>query len=168
MFATAFYMSAIAAKLACAIATNKFYKNMSSFVIDEDEYSKLKGRNQTDHTAITIKIQKDIAKIKKENKISYQQNLQYKLTTDKPNIFEDLEQLIYDNAVKAVGRIQTKNTKLFTKKRNKRSHNHFHNILRLLDVFTNFLFTTSETMRDYYLETWYIKVASQIAKQLKT
>ena len=29
--------------------------------------------------------------------------------------------------------------------------NHFHNILRLFDVFPNFLFSTSETMRDYYL-----------------
>ena len=29
--------------------------------------------------------------------------------------------------------------------------NPFHNILRLLDVFLNFPFTTSETMRDYYL-----------------
>ena len=30
-------------------------------------------------------------------------------------------------------------------------YNHFHNILRLFDVLTNFFFTTSETMRDYYL-----------------
>ena len=30
-------------------------------------------------------------------------------------------------------------------------YNHFHNILRLFDVLTNFSFTTSETMRDYYL-----------------
>ena len=28
--------------------------------------------------------------------------------------------------------------------------NHFHNILRLFDVLLNFLFTTSETRRDYY------------------
>ena len=116
MFTTAFYMSAIAAKLACAIATNNLYKNMNSFVIDEDEYSKLKGRNKTDHTTTTIEMQKDIAKIKKENNISYHQHLRYKLTKDKPTTFEDLEQLIYDNAVKAVGRIQTKNTKLYTKK----------------------------------------------------
>ena len=33
------------------------------------EYSELKGTNKTDHTTITIKIQKDIAKINKENKI---------------------------------------------------------------------------------------------------
>ena len=116
MFTTAFYMSAIAAKLACAIATNNLYKNMNSFVIDEDEYSKLKGRNKTDHTTTTIEMQKDIAKIKKENNISYHQHLRYKLTKDKPTTFEDLEQLIYGNAVKAVGRIQTKNTKLYTKK----------------------------------------------------
>ena len=29
--------------------------------------------------------------------------------------------------------------------------NHFQNILRLFDVLTNFPFTASETMRDYYL-----------------
>ena len=29
--------------------------------------------------------------------------------------------------------------------------NHFNNILRLFDVLPNFLFTTSETMRDYYV-----------------
>ena len=29
--------------------------------------------------------------------------------------------------------------------------NHFHNILRLFDVLPNFSFTTSETIRDYYL-----------------
>ena len=28
--------------------------------------------------------------------------------------------------------------------------NHFHNILRLCDVLTDFHFTTSETMHDYY------------------
>ena len=33
------------------------------------------------------------------------------------------------------------------------SYNQFHNILRLLDVLPNFLFTTSETMGHYYLET---------------
>ena len=31
------------------------------------------------------------------------------------------------------------------------SDNHFHNILRLFDVLTNFLFTKSETMRYFYL-----------------
>ena len=31
------------------------------------------------------------------------------------------------------------------------TYNHFHNILRLTNVLPNFLFTTSETMRDYYL-----------------
>ena len=29
--------------------------------------------------------------------------------------------------------------------------NHFHNILRLFNVLAKFPFTTSETMRDYYL-----------------
>ena len=28
---------------------------------------------------------------------------------------------------------------------------HFHNILRLFGLLPNFLFTTNETMRDYYL-----------------
>ena len=31
------------------------------------------------------------------------------------------------------------------------TYNKFHNILRLFDVLPNFPFTTSETMRDYYL-----------------
>ena len=31
------------------------------------------------------------------------------------------------------------------------ANNHFHNILRLFDILTNFGFTTSEMMRDYYL-----------------
>ena len=42
----------------------------------------------------------------------------------------------------------------------------FHNILRLFDVSPNFSFTTSETMRDYYLWTCYIRVASGFAEQL--
>ena len=49
-----------------------------------------------------------------------------------------------------------------------RTYNHFYNILRLFDVLPNFLFTTSETMRDYYLQTWHIQVASRVAKQLQT
>ena len=31
------------------------------------------------------------------------------------------------------------------------NYNQFHNILRLFDVLPNFPFTTSETIRDYYL-----------------
>ena len=46
-------------------------------------------------------------------------------------------------------------------------YNHFH-ILRLFDVLQNVPFTTSETMRDYYLQTWYIRVASRGAKRFKT
>ena len=38
---------------------------------------------------------------------------------------------------------------------------HFH-ILRLFDVLPNFLFTTSETIREYYLQTWYIRVAERL------
>ena len=33
-------------------------------------------------------------------------------------------------------------------------YNHFHNNLTLFEVLPNFLFTTSKTMRDYYLWTW--------------
>ena len=47
-------------------------------------------------------------------------------------------------------------------------YNHFHNILRHVDVLPNFRFTASETMGDYYLETWYIRVASRGAERLKT
>ena len=47
------------------------------------------------------------------------------------------------------------------------SYNQFH-ILRLFDVLPNFPFSTSETMGDYYLKTWYIRVTSQVAEQLKT
>ena len=43
----------------------------------------------------------------------------------------------------------------------------FHNIMRLFDVLSNFPFTTSETMGDYFLQTWYIQVASQVAERLK-
>ena len=47
------------------------------------------------------------------------------------------------------------------------SHNHFYNILKLFDVLPNFPFTTSETMDDYYLETWYIRGASRVSKRRK-
>ena len=46
--------------------------------------------------------------------------------------------------------------------------NHFHNSLRLFDVLPNFPFTTSETMDDYYLSTWYIRVPSRVAERAKT
>ena len=42
--------------------------------------------------------------------------------------------------------------------------NHFHNILRLFDILPNFLFTTSEKMRNDYLSTWYIRVAERLKK----
>ena len=45
---------------------------------------------------------------------------------------------------------------------------HFHNILRLFDVLLSFLFTTNETMRDYYLKNRYIRLASRVAEPLKT
>ena len=40
--------------------------------------------------------------------------------------------------------------------------------MRLFDVLTNFPFTANETMRDYYLYTLYIRVASRVAERLKT
>ena len=48
------------------------------------------------------------------------------------------------------------------------AYNQFHNILRLLDVLSNFPFATSETMGDYYLKTWYLRVTPRVAKRLKT
>ena len=40
--------------------------------------------------------------------------------------------------------------------------NKFRNILRLFDVLPNFPFTTSETMDDCYLQTWYLRVAERL------
>ena len=54
------------------------------------------------------------------------------------------------------------------RKQKKIINNHFHNILRLFDVLPNFSFTTGETMRDYYLETQYIRVAPRVVERLKT
>ena len=48
------------------------------------------------------------------------------------------------------------------------SDNNFCNILRLFDVLTKFALTTSEAMRDYYLQIWYLPVASRVAERLKT
>ena len=48
------------------------------------------------------------------------------------------------------------------------TNNYFHIILRLFDVLPNFPITTSETMRNYYLLTWHIRIASQVAEQLKS
>ena len=41
-------------------------------------------------------------------------------------------------------------------------YSHFHNILRLPDVSLNFPFTAIETMCDYYIQIWYIRVAEQV------
>ena len=46
--------------------------------------------------------------------------------------------------------------------------NHFHNVVGLFDVLPNFPFIASETMPDYYLKAWYIRVVSRVAEQLKT
>ena len=40
--------------------------------------------------------------------------------------------------------------------------------LRLSDVLSNFPFTASETMGDYYLWTSHTRVASRVAERLKT
>ena len=47
-------------------------------------------------------------------------------------------------------------------------YNRLHYILGLSDVFPNFLFNTSETMREYQLKRWYIRFASRDEEQLKT
>ena len=47
-------------------------------------------------------------------------------------------------------------------------HNQFHNILRLFDVLPNFPFTTCETMGNYYLKRWYIRLFSRVAERFKT
>ena len=43
-----------------------------------------------------------------------------------------------------------------------------HNILRLFDVLPNLPYTKSETIRDSYLQKWYVRVASRVAHRLKT
>ena len=46
-------------------------------------------------------------------------------------------------------------------------YNHFHNILRLFDVLTNFSFTTSETMRDYYYKHGIYKLPLELPNDLR-
>ena len=43
-------------------------------------------------------------------------------------------------------------------------YNQLQNIFRHFDFLPNFPFTTSETIRDYYLYTWYMRVASRVAE----
>ena len=45
--------------------------------------------------------------------------------------------------------------------------NRFHNIMRRFDIFRNFLFTTSETMRDFYLLTWYNELPKELPNDLR-
>ena len=45
------------------------------------------------------------------------------------------------------------------------TYNQFHNISRLFDGLPSSPFTTSETMADYYLYTWYIRVTSRVAER---
>ena len=44
------------------------------------------------------------------------------------------------------------------------NYNQLHSILRFFNVLQNFPFTTSETMGDNYLRTWYKRVAWRVAK----
>ena len=48
------------------------------------------------------------------------------------------------------------------------AENQFANILRLLDVLSNFSLTISETMSNYSLKAWYIRVTSRVAERIKT
>ena len=43
-------------------------------MIDKEKQFKLKGRNKTDHNTIIKEIQKDTAKVKKENEFSWKVN----------------------------------------------------------------------------------------------
>ena len=52
-------------------------------------------------------------------------------------------------------------------KSKRKSDNHIQNSLRLFDSLANFPFTTSEAKYDLLI-TWYIPVALQVAKHLKT
>ena len=54
------------------------------------------------------------------------------------------------------------------KVKEKFSGNHVNNISRICDVLPNFPFSTSETMHDYYLWTWYTAVAWRVEEQPKT
>ena len=54
------------------------------------------------------------------------------------------------------------------KTENKIEDTEFDNISRLFYVLPNFHFATSETMGDYYLQTWYIPLPSGVAERLKT
>ena len=49
------------------------------------------------------------------------------------------------------GNIPTYRAQLVDEKMRSFVYNHFQNILRIFDVLTNFPFTTTETIRDYYL-----------------
>ena len=46
-------------------------------------------------------------------------------------------------------------------------YNQFHNILRLFDVLPNFLFTTSETMRDYYYKHGIYELPHELLNELR-
>ena len=45
--------------------------------------------------------------------------------------------------------------------------NHFNDIFRVFYVFRDFTFTACETMSDYYLQTWYVRVVSRLSERLQ-
>ena len=53
------------------------------------------------------------------------------------------------------------------KSKRKFSDNQFHNGVRLFNALPTFAFSAGEIMGDKYLETRYMRVFSQVAKQLK-
>ena len=62
----------------------------------------------------------------------------------------------------------TRATSKETKSERSFEHIHFHNILRHFDVLAHFAFTTSESIGDYYLWSWYIGVPSGGDKRLNS
>ena len=63
---------------------------------------------------------------------------------------------VFPNSIHSSSRINSEQTdveKVTEKARGNVANNHFHNILRIFDVLSNFPFTTNETMCNYYLQT---------------
>ena len=54
------------------------------------------------------------------------------------------------------------------KQEKKVAESHFQSILRSFDALLNFCFTASETMHNYFVQTWNIGFSSRVAQRLKT
>ena len=67
-----------------------------------------------------------------------------------------------------IGAINKDNEQKIQKAKENFGDNHFHNILRLFHVLPNFPFPNSQTIPNYYLQTWCMRVASRVVKRLKT